>query len=152
MQGSQRRNPHDAGDVVGESSRSDQILRRVSDFLVTGPFCFPEKVWSRSTPPTYQRPVSSWNKFTPRRLIYGRDTFTKTTIEAIPNHDLDSPSREVEYSDSEMVGLKLRVSKNGRRFLQHRYSFIGKKRCLSMREFPHVTVQEARKKVSEKSP
>ncbi len=44
--------------------------------------------------------------------------FTKKSIEALPAHDPDSPSREAEYSDQEMIGLKLRVSKNGRRFFQ----------------------------------
>ena len=75
--------------------------------------------------------------------------FTKKAIEALPAHDPDSPSREAEYSDSEILGLKLRVSKNGRRFFQHRYSFLGRKRCMSLGEFPHVTIQEARKRVSE---
>ncbi len=75
--------------------------------------------------------------------------FTKKAIEALPHHDPDSPSREAEYSDQEMIGLKLRVSKNGRRFFQHRYSFLGRKKCLSVGEFPHVTLQDARKRVSE---
>ncbi len=75
--------------------------------------------------------------------------FTKKAIEALPAHDPNSPSREAEYSDSECIGLKLRVSKNGRRFFQHRYSYLGRKRCLSIGEYPHVSVQDARKRVSE---
>jgi len=75
--------------------------------------------------------------------------FTKRSIEALPPHDPDSPSREAEYSDSECIGLKLRVSKGGRKFFQHRYRHLGRKRCLTIGEFPHVTVQEARKRVSE---
>ena len=75
--------------------------------------------------------------------------FTKRSIEALPRHDPESPSREAEYGDGEMIGLKLRVSKNGRRFFQHRYSYMGRKKCLSLGEFPHVSVQEARKRVSE---
>lgn len=74
--------------------------------------------------------------------------FTKRAIEALPRHDPDSPSREAEYSDSEMIGLKLRVSKNGRRFFQHRYSYMGRKKCMALGEFPHVSVQDARKRVS----
>ena len=58
--------------------------------------------------------------------------FTKKAIEALPAHDPNSPSREAEYSDSECIGLKLRVSKNGRRFFQHRFSYLGRKRCLSI--------------------
>jgi len=75
--------------------------------------------------------------------------FSKRSIEALLAHDPDSPSREAEYSDSECIGLKLRVSKNGRRFFQHRYAFLGRKRCLSIGEFPYVTVQDARRKVGE---
>lgn len=78
-----------------------------------------------------------------------RFPFTKRALEALPPHDPDSPSREAEYSDVECVGLKLRVSKNGRRFFQHRYRHLGRKRCMSLGEFPHVSLQDARKRVSE---
>lgn len=75
--------------------------------------------------------------------------FTKKAIEALPANDPDSKSREMEYSDSECIGLKLRSSKGGRKFFQHRYTFLGRKRCMSIGEFPHVTIQDARKRVSE---
>lgn len=75
--------------------------------------------------------------------------FTKRAIEALPAHDPDSPSREAEYADAECTGLHLRVSKNGRRFFQHRYCFFGRKRCMSLGEFPAVSLQEARQRVAE---
>ena len=78
-----------------------------------------------------------------------RFPFTKRSIEALPAHDADSRSREGEYTDSETIGLKLRVSKSGRRFFQHRYRYLGRKKCMTLGEFPHVTLQEARKRVSE---
>jgi hypothetical protein len=78
-----------------------------------------------------------------------RFPFTKRRIEANSPHDLDSPSREAEYSDSECLGLKLRVSKGGRKFFQHRYRYMGRKKCLTIGEFPHVTIQDARQRVSE---
>lgn len=78
-----------------------------------------------------------------------RFPFSKRSIEALPAHDPESPSREAEYSDSECIGLKLRVAKNGRGFFQHRYRHLGRKRCMNIGEFPHVTIQEARKRVSE---
>jgi len=34
MEGSRRRNPHDVGDVAGESSRSDQKIQGVDHFVV----------------------------------------------------------------------------------------------------------------------
>lgn len=76
-------------------------------------------------------------------------TFTKKAIESLPPHDPASPSREAEYSDVECTGLRLRVSKNGRRFFQHRYSFLGRKQCISLGEFPAVSVQDARLRVNE---
>jgi integrase len=75
--------------------------------------------------------------------------FTKRGIEAIPAHDPASASREKEYADAECTGLHLRVSKNGRRFFQHRYRHIGRKKCMSLGEFPAVSLQEARQRVSE---
>lgn len=75
--------------------------------------------------------------------------FTKRAIEVLPAHDPASPSRETEYSDAECIGLHLRVGKNGRRFFQHRYKCHGRKACLSIGEFPGVSVQDARKIVGE---
>lgn len=75
--------------------------------------------------------------------------FTKRAIEALPAHDPASPSREAEYADAECTGLHLRVSKNGRRFFQHRYRFFGRKKCMSLGEFPAVSLQEARQRVAE---
>ena len=75
--------------------------------------------------------------------------FTKRAIEGLPAHDPASPSRETEYADAECTGLHLRVSKNGRRFFQHRYRFFGRKKCLSIGEFPAVSLQDARQMVGE---
>src|SRR5210317_2052829 len=78
-----------------------------------------------------------------------RFPFTKRAIEAISPHETESKSREAEYSDAECIGLKLRVIKGGRKFFQHRYRYMGRKKCLTIGEFPYVTVQDARSKVSE---
>jgi hypothetical protein len=78
-----------------------------------------------------------------------RFPFSKRTIEALEAHDTDSKSREAEYSDAECIGLKLRVSKGGRKFFQHRYRYMGRKKCLTIGEFPYVSVQDARQRVSE---
>lgn len=78
-----------------------------------------------------------------------RFPFSKRTIEALPAHAMDSPSREAEYTDMECIGLHLRVGKSGRKFFQHRYRHLGRKKCLTLGEFPFVTVQDARQRVSE---
>ncbi len=68
-----------------------------------------------------------------------RFPFTKRSIDSLPSHDPDSPSREAEYSDAECIGLKLRVSKGGRKFFQHRFRYMGRKKCLNIGEYPFVT-------------
>ena len=78
-----------------------------------------------------------------------RFPFNKRTIEALPPHAVDSPSREAEYTDMECIGLHLRVSKNGRKFFQHRYRHLGRKKCVTLGEFPHVSLQEARLRVGQ---
>ena len=70
-----------------------------------------------------------------------RFPFTKRAIEALPPHDPESPSREAEYSDAECIGLKLRVSKGGRKFFQNRYRYMGHKKCLTIVEFPSPFVE-----------
>ncbi|TSK07129.1 MAG: tyrosine-type recombinase/integrase [Geobacter sp.] len=78
-----------------------------------------------------------------------RFPFTKRAIELLPAHEQSSPSREAEYTDTECRGLHLRVSKNGRRFFQHRYKILGRKKCMALGEFPAVSVQDARQRVLE---
>ena len=63
--------------------------------------------------------------------------------------DPGAASREAEYTDSECVGLHLRVSKAGRKFFQHRYRHLGRKKCMTLGEFPHVSLQDVRQRVSE---
>jgi len=74
--------------------------------------------------------------------------FTKRAIEALLPHEMDSPSRESEYTDVEFVGLHLRVSKGVRKFFQHRYRHLGRKKCLTLGEFPHVTGPPSRSSVA----
>ena len=40
--------------------------------------------------------------------------------------------------------MTLRVSKNGRRFFQHRYNYLNRKYCLAIGEYPHVSIDLAR--------
>lgn len=79
--------------------------------------------------------------------------FTVRAIETLPAHDKDSRSAEQEYSDTECRGLKLSVSKNGRKFFSHRYTVKrGKtslRRVFRIGEFPYVTLKEARQIVTE---
>jgi len=56
-------------------------------------------------------------------------------IEALPPHAMDSPSREVEYTDVECMGLHLRVSKNGHKFFRHRYRHQSTSPCRTLQTF-----------------
>ncbi len=75
--------------------------------------------------------------------------FSQRQIDALPPHDSSSPSAMAEYSDTEVVGLKLAVSKSGRKYFWHRYRFRGRKKAVKLGEYPSVGVQDARLMVHE---
>jgi hypothetical protein len=54
--------------------------------------------------------------------------FTKKWIDQLPPNPIDAAAREKEYSDTQIVGLKLLVIKQGRKFFFLRYSFNKRKR------------------------
>ncbi|MEA2011749.1 MAG: tyrosine-type recombinase/integrase [Verrucomicrobiota bacterium] len=70
--------------------------------------------------------------------------FNKKTIESFPAHDPDSASREQEYSDTDVIGLKVLVSKSGRKFFYFRYCLKKHKRAIKVGEFPMMSVKLAR--------
>jgi len=74
-----------------------------------------------------------------------RFKFNQKTIEQLPPHPRESRSTEAEYTDTEVAGLKLLVSKSGRKFFYFRYTFAEKKRSMKIGEFGAMTVPEARK-------
>jgi integrase len=79
----------------------------------------------------------------------GQFRFTMKLIEGLPPHDRDSVSGMGEFSDSEVVGLKLMVGKTGRKYFWCRFRFRGKKRMLKLGEWPSVNVADARRMVNE---
>jgi hypothetical protein len=54
------------------------------------------------------------------------DLFNKKWIEQLPPNPKNSPSREKEYSDTQVVGLKLLVNKVGRKFFYLRSLYMTK--------------------------
>ena len=70
--------------------------------------------------------------------------FTQTRLAALPPNPKDSKSTEAEYSDTEVIGLKLLVGKNGNKKFLYRYSYNGKKRSISIGNFGAFTVDQAR--------
>ncbi|MDD2864958.1 MAG: tyrosine-type recombinase/integrase [Methylococcales bacterium] len=75
--------------------------------------------------------------------------FTKKWIEQLPPNALNSPSREKEYSDTQVVGLKLLVNKTGRKFFYLRYTINRRKRGIKIGEFGIMSLIEARQKSTE---
>jgi integrase len=69
--------------------------------------------------------------------------FTQKKIEALPPNDRDSKSTDQEYSDT-IPGLKLFVSKNGRKSFHFRYCLNKKKRVIKIGDFDCLSLQEVR--------
>jgi integrase len=75
--------------------------------------------------------------------------FNQKGILGLPPHPADSLSREQEYSDSEVTGLKLLISKSGRKYFYFRYCFNYRKKAVKIGEFPMMSVKEARQLAGE---
>lgn len=75
--------------------------------------------------------------------------FNKKAIDALPPCAADSRSKEIEYSDLEIAGLRLQVNRQGRKFFLFRYVFGGKKRAMKIGGYPEVEINYARLKVIE---
>lgn len=75
--------------------------------------------------------------------------FTKKWIEQLPPNPKNSPSREKEYSDTQVVGLKLLVNKVGRKFFYLRYTINRRKRAIKIGEYGVVSLIEARQQANE---
>lgn len=75
--------------------------------------------------------------------------FSLRSIEQLPACAPDSSSRASEYSDSEVVGLKVQVNKLGRKVFYWRYIYNGNKRAARLGEFPATDVGSARKRALE---
>ena len=70
--------------------------------------------------------------------------FTEAKIRSLPPHSPDSASREAEYSDTEVIGFRINVSKSGRKFFSLRFTHSGKKKALRLGEYPQLGLTQAR--------
>lgn len=75
--------------------------------------------------------------------------FTHNAIDDLPPHNPESASAMTEYSDTDVVGLKLAVGTTGRKYFSHRYTFRGRKRVLRLGEYDAISVKEARQMVND---
>ncbi len=79
----------------------------------------------------------------------GRVRLSQKFIESLPPNSPDARRREKEYADAEAVGLRLSVSKGGRKFWDYRYRYNRRKRCLRIGEWPGLSLQAARERAWE---
>lgn len=73
-----------------------------------------------------------------------RFRFTATNLRAWPANPAGAKAVELEFSDTEVVGLKCLSGKtDSKRFLL-RYTFLGRKASISIGRFPDVDLASAR--------
>ncbi len=65
-----------------------------------------------------------------------RFKFTQRSIDQLPNHSEESRSRFAEYTDSDTIGLKVLVSKAGRKWFYARLTFNAVKKAIKLGEYP----------------
>jgi len=73
-----------------------------------------------------------------------RFAFTQRALDSLTAHDRDSRSSHLELCDSACIGLRISVSKTGRKLWYFRYTFRGQKHCIKLGEFPAVGLKAAR--------
>ncbi|HPO15401.1 MAG TPA: site-specific integrase [Candidatus Hydrogenedentes bacterium] len=79
----------------------------------------------------------------------GRVRLSQKLIEALPSNQPDARRREKEYADSDAIGLRVSVSKGGRKFFDYRYRHNRRKRVLRLGEWPGMSLQDARDRARE---
>lgn len=72
--------------------------------------------------------------------------FTQRTVDRLPACAADSRASCEEYTDDEIAGFKVQVTKSGRKTFYLRYTFRRSKRAARIGEFPAMNVADARKK------
>jgi len=79
----------------------------------------------------------------------GRLRLSQKMIEALPPNPPDARRREVEIADADAVGLRISVSKGGRKFWDFRYRYNLRKRVMRLGEWPGMSLQDARDRARE---
>lgn len=75
--------------------------------------------------------------------------FNKRELELLPPQSKEAGAREAEYSDTECVGLKCLVNRQGRKYFYFRYTFNKRRRATKIGEFPATSLVEARQRCNE---
>lgn len=75
--------------------------------------------------------------------------FSKKTLDALPPCPVDARTKESEYSDTEVAGLRIQVNRLGRKRFLLRYTFAGAKRSMKLGDYPLIDATQARQKALE---
>lgn len=75
--------------------------------------------------------------------------FTKRSLDALPPCPADSASKEVEYSDLDIGGLRVQVNRQGRKSFLFRYQIHGRKRAMKAGGYPETSIEAARQQAIE---
>lgn len=75
--------------------------------------------------------------------------FNKKAIDVLPPHPEHVSSKETEYSDTEVAGLRLIVNRRGRKYFLLRYTINGAKRSMKLGDYPLLDVADARQRAME---
>lgn len=70
--------------------------------------------------------------------------FNKRAIDSLQPCPADAASKEIEFSDIEVGGLRLQVNRLGRKAFLFRYQFCGRKRAMKVGGYPETTIEIAR--------
>lgn len=74
-----------------------------------------------------------------------RFRFTTTLLKSLPANPAESAATELEFSDTEVIGLKCLSGKTGSKRFLLRYQMHGRKRSIGLGRFPDVDLSTARK-------
>lgn len=72
--------------------------------------------------------------------------FNKRLIDALPPQPDSAKSKESEWSDTEVAGLRVIVNRRGRKYFLLRYTFEGAKRSMKLGDYPQMDVADARQR------
>lgn len=75
--------------------------------------------------------------------------FNKKQIDGLPPHPEQARTKESEFSDTEVAGLRLIVNRRGRKYFLLRYTINGTKRSMKLGDYPLMDVAEARQRALE---
>lgn len=75
--------------------------------------------------------------------------FNKRSIDGLPPCPADARSKEIEYADTDVGGLRLQVNRIGRKSFLFRYQISGRKRAMKVGGYPETTIEEARNQAIE---